>query len=86
MIEILNLGSRLKSKLKKFKRLSQIAELPVELATCMTPTRVETDSDDNNSDDGDIVNDDPPAVNPLKSVPVSKWNVTKFSGDRPVYR
>lgn len=85
MLEILNLQSQLKSKLKKIKRMSRNLDLPMELTTIMSSTNLSSDSSSSSSDESDVVSKAAPIVacssNSMKSVPVSKWNVSKFSGE-----
>ncbi|KAJ8916999.1 hypothetical protein NQ315_012915 [Exocentrus adspersus] len=86
LIELSTLQSQLKSKVKKFKRSSQNSETPEELTAFMSSTTLNSDTDNNSSSDEEAVfsknlSGAQPTGNPIKSVPVSKWNITKFSGD-----
>lgn len=84
LIEILNLQSQLKSKARKCK-ISQNSNMPIELTTLMSSTAISTDSDSDSVDEGDVSVKNLPtqlcSSNHMTSVPVSKWNVVKFSGD-----
>ncbi|KAJ8982691.1 hypothetical protein NQ317_013163 [Molorchus minor] len=85
LIDILNLQGQLKSKAKKFKITSQNTELPIELSTVMSSTTLDTDSESSDSEESVLPTPTLPSASPVhshvKSIPVSKWSLNKFSGD-----
>lgn len=96
LISVMNLHSDLKSRLRKIKRLSRTSEMPADLSVLMSSTACETSSDSESSDnDSNVASNHPSASSPvvtavvptanqykLASVPVYKWNIVKFDGEK----
>lgn len=82
LVKFLELRSRLKSKARQYKRLSQTGNTPVDASVLMSSTTIgEEIEDDSESDiEGAGISNNQVEKN-VKSVPVVKWNITKFSGD-----
>lgn len=89
MVELLGLQSLLKSKARKFKRASQLVGSPVELSALMSSTTMSSESA--SESDSEVPEAVPASASnasntrPMfsfqgKSVPVAKWNITKFDG------
>lgn len=81
LVDLLGLESKLKSKARKFMKLSQQSDMPVDLSVAMSSSRIDSDTESSGSEE--IINDpvDHLSHRIFKSVNISKWNLIKFSGD-----
>lgn len=83
LVDLLGLESQLKSKVRKFMRLSQPSGMPVDLSIALSSSRINNSSDtENSSAEEDFVDPtDPVPQFSFKPINIYKWNITKFQGD-----
>lgn len=90
LVELVGLESHLKSRARKFKRSSQLGCSPLELSVILASTSISSDSESEPEDNSgqNLVSTPTQNVNFTttaserhgKSIPVAKWNITKFDG------
>lgn len=83
LVDLLGLESKLKSKVRKFMKLSQPSGMPVDLSIALSSSRINNSSDtEDSSAEEDCVNPtDPVPQFSYKPINIAKWNLTKFHGD-----
>lgn len=90
LVDLLNLRSGLASRARKVKRASQREDAPIEISA-LTIAGEETESEDSDSETTFEMSRNAAQSSPRqsgsaehnknKSIPVSKWNLTKFDGE-----
>lgn len=88
MMEFLSLQSTLRSKARKYKKLSLQGEAPIDFNVVLSSTGLES-SDEESLDEANPVTPmsrlnlsaEIPAATRVKGIPVAKWQLEKFSGD-----
>lgn len=89
LVELIGLESVLKSRVRRFKRASQSDRSPVELSVLLSSTGIDSESSDESDFESPVVASDSATattsinnvpVPHCKSIPVAKWNITKFDG------
>lgn len=94
LLSLLNLQSDLKSRVRRFKKVSQASQVPIDISILMSSTEITSDSDTDCSSEGNILESLPanlpdshrievdPSLSKLLSVPVYKWDIEKFDGGK----
>lgn len=85
LVDILALESNLKLKVRKYMKLSQQSEVPVDLSIAISSSRLHSSSESSESEEesksvADAAINNCSCVN-FKGIAISKWNLTKFDGD-----